>query len=498
MAETHTAEPESKLLRIERGIDREMANNLPISRSSGGTFTIAPQSMGELLEFSKLMAISDFCVRPAFRGKPGACLAVALQAFRCGGDPFAWANKAYITKNKQGEEQISYEAQLVHAVVISSGVLQRRLRPVYEGQGTKRKCRIVGYIKGESEAFEYESPTVEEIAVKNSPLWTADRDQQLFYYSTRAWARRHVPEILLGIYAPEDFGEIIDMTEPEPQRADYVDGAGAQREPEPEIFNVVALDGEVFEFEAAQTANDALRTVLAGARRGGRKMLEAAIENNEALFTQLGQAGAELLAEFAPPAPSEPRSETPAPVPNAPPAPGRAASPAPVSEPAPARTAEPAEPPTAPPAAAATPAGDDDRFPGDLPPGERLGLGVARPPTPAAAAPATLAGNGSDTPEPMAEDRASSAAGPGPTVPTSASRTERAIDVPLSRGKPDYRTFVRGLLIPKIRQQANGNDLAWLLGDNSDNIELARAALERQDLAELDEAIEAAWTRLRP
>lgn len=503
MAQTQTAEPETRLARIERGIDRDMANNLPISRSSGGTFTIAPQSMGELLEFSKLMAVSDFCVRPAFRGNPGACLAVALQAFRCGGDPFAWCNKAYITKNKAGEEQVSYEAQLIHAIVIASGVLQRRLRPVYEGEGTKRKCRIVGFIKGENEAFEYESPRIEEIAVRNSPLWTADRDQQLFYYSTRAWARRHVPEILLGIYAPEEMGEIVDMTpEPEPQRGDYIDHAAAQREPEPEIFAVVALDGELFEFERADNAIDALRTVLTGARRAGRKMLEAAAENNEALIAQLGEAGTELLAEFSSPAPSDTRSETPAPVDDPAQSPGRAASseppgtpPARESTPAPSQPSEPAEPPTAPPAAAAAPAAD-------LAPGQRLGLAEARPPTPAAAPPATSPENGAASPAPTAEDRAPSPAGPGPTAPTAASPTDErkslAIDMPLSRGKPDYRIFTRGLLIPKIRQQTNGDDLAWLLGDNADNIERARSMLERQDIAELDEVIDVAWTRLRP
>lgn len=507
MAQTQGAEAENRLARIERGIDREVAGNLPISRSSAGTFTIAPQSMGELLEFSKLMSVSDFCVRPAFRGNPGACLAVALQAFRCGGDPFAWANKAYITKNKSGEEQISYEAQLVHAVVISSGVLQRRLRPVYEGAGSKRKCRIVGYIKGENEAFEYESPTVEEIAVKNSPLWVADRDQQLYYYATRAWARRFVPEILLGIYAPEEMGEVLDMTpEPEPQRGDYIDHAAAP-EPEPEMFEVVALDGEVFSFEAPQTALDALATVLAGARRGGAKMLEAARENNEALFAHLLRADAgpalmELMLEYVPASPPPVASEgTAAPRSSPPPQPEEArsavsaAAGAPQATEVPAPPAEPAEPepaPSAPPAAAAAggPANDEEnRFPGDLPHG----------------------GPGSDEPVdwrqgPRGVEGPTGAAVPAepaaPPPPTTAEpageRVSMAIRPPLARGKPDWRTFVRALLIPKIRQQTTGDDLAWLLGDNAAHIESARSSVERGDMAELDQAIDAAWTRLRP
>lgn len=73
-----------------------------------------------------------------------------------------------------------------------------------------------------------------------------------------------------------------------------------------------------------------------------------------------------------------------------------------------------------------------------------------------------------------------------------------AINPPLARGKPDWRTFARALLIPKIRQQQTSNDLAWLLGDNAAHIDSARSSLDRQDAAELDAAIDAAWARLRP
>jgi hypothetical protein len=484
-----------------------------------------PRNVGEIMEFAKMMAVSDFCVRPGFRGNPGACLAVALQAFRCGGDPFAWANKAYITKSKSGDEQISYEAQLIHAIVTSSGVLQKRLRPVYEGQGPKRKCKIIGYIKGEEEPFEYESPTVEEIAVKNSPLWSADRDQQLYYYTTRAWARRYVPEILLGIYAPEEMGDVIDMEPetPEPQRSDYHE---PEPEPEPELFAVVALDGEVFEFEAGANALDALRTVLTGARRAGAKMLEAAIENNADVMTQLGEAGAMLLAEFPPPAPSAPRTEAPAPVPD--PAhtePGRVTPSEPPgsppegqSAPPPTEPSRPAEVAPAPPPAATAPIPEDDRFPGDLPPGQRLAMppaevvdvgsqrmDPARPPTQVAAASGTSQDVMGGSPAPTVAAGASSPAGPGPTATTPASPSEAGErqskfigPPPMSRGKPDYRTYVRGLLIPKVKQQTSSDDLAYLLGDNAANIEQARSAVAKPDIDELDQAIEATFARLRP
>lgn len=434
--ETQTISGDNRLARIERGLDRELANNMPVSRSTGGTMTIAPQSMGELMEFSKLMSLSSFCIRPSFRGNPGACLAVSLLAFRCGGDPWAFANKAYIVKNQKGEETISYESQLIHAIVTTSKVLQRRLRAEYSGEGPQRRCKITGWLKGEDQPFEYLTPTVAEIKVRNSPLWEADRDQQLFYYATRAWARRHVPEILLGIYAPEEMGDVIDMeSEPEPQPGDFQ----AEPEPEPERFEVVALDSERHEFGTPEAAIDALRTVLNAARRGGRKMLEAAAENNERLLESLGEAGAALLAEFAP---EETQTrETPPPPPAAP---------------------DPEKPPPAPPEATA------DEMLRDPAEGRRI-VPPEEPPL----------------------------SGEVDQAPDESERVSRAIQLPVTRGKPDYSMFVRALLIPKVKQQTSSNDLAYLLGDNAEAIEAARGLLAARDVAELDEAIEAAWSRLR-
>lgn len=275
---------------------------LAISRTAVGTFTIAPQNMGELIEFAKLMSMSGQCVRPAFRGNPGSCLAVALQAFRCGGDPFAWANKAYIVN-----DQLAYEAQLIHALVNSSNVLQRRLRPVYEGDGQSRRCRIVGFVKGETEPLEYDSPTIGSITVKNSPLWKSDPDQQLFYFSSRAWARRHVPEILLGMYASDEL-ETIDVT-PTPAG----EGAPAGRmtklerfetrhgpspaEPDDKPFFFTDSDGEVLEFSNPEWARASFGDALADVAFRGEDGISGLWESNGALLSALREHGHPELAD---------------------------------------------------------------------------------------------------------------------------------------------------------------------------------------------------------
>ena len=47
---------------------------------------------------------------------------------------------------------------------------------------------------------------IKTIKTRNSPLWTQDPEQQLAYYTKRAWARLYCPEVLLGVYAEDEVG----------------------------------------------------------------------------------------------------------------------------------------------------------------------------------------------------------------------------------------------------------------------------------------------------
>jgi hypothetical protein len=318
---------ESREEQIEKRIDREVAGAVALAAHPSGAVTIAPKNLTELMEFAKLMSVSGVCVRAAFRGNPGACLALALQAFKWGADPFAVANKAYITTSKGGETQISYEAQLIHSIVNTRAALKGRLRPTYTGEGVKRACKITGWLAGEDEPFEYQSPRIEQISVKNSPLWSADPDQQLFYFATRAWARRHVPEILLGIYAPEEIGEIIEGEAAEiperPRREDFQ--ASEEREPPgeeeededeeeededededdaaedlapAEPFLVVDAHGEEHQVDGAANAAEAFRAALEEAAKTRADLgVSACWENNAALVFELRERGYDQLAD---------------------------------------------------------------------------------------------------------------------------------------------------------------------------------------------------------
>ena len=187
--------------RLGNSIDRTVTRELSVIDTGGGG-TLSFGSMGEVLEFSKVMAVAGIAVRKHLRGNPGACAAITMQALRWNMDPFAVANKSYPVN-----DQIAYESQLIAAVVNTRAPLQERLQCRYEGEGGKRTCIVYGTLAEESAPREVSSPEFEKIQPKNSPLWKTDPDQQLFYYTSRLWARRIVPEILLGVYDPEELAD---------------------------------------------------------------------------------------------------------------------------------------------------------------------------------------------------------------------------------------------------------------------------------------------------
>lgn len=196
--------------RIADRTDLTIAGATSVSPTAGG---LAFKDMGQVMEFSKLMAVAGQAVPKHLRAAPGACLAVSLQALNWRMDPFAVANKSYMVNDR-----IAYEAQLIHAVVEQRAPITGRIMGALTGKGPTRKWTLtVTTTDGETIAFE--GAEFQSITTKNSPLWKSDPDQQLWYYSVRAMCRRHFPDVLLGVYEKEEIehGEKIrDVTPHEP------------------------------------------------------------------------------------------------------------------------------------------------------------------------------------------------------------------------------------------------------------------------------------------
>jgi hypothetical protein len=185
------------------------AENVSVSNSRGG---LKFENMMQVMEFARMMALADIGVPKHLRGNPGACLRIAIQADAWGFDPFSVADKSYNVGDR-----ISYESQLVHAVVERRAPLEGRLRPEWVGEvanGTRR-CIITGRLIGEVQPFVWEGPEIGKIKTKNSPEWANNPDKQLFYHSSRDWARIYVPDVLLGVYTRDE----IENSELGPSRA---------------------------------------------------------------------------------------------------------------------------------------------------------------------------------------------------------------------------------------------------------------------------------------
>lgn len=188
---------------IERRIDKSITSQTGLLASGGMSFN----SMTEIMEFAKVMAISGVAIPKHLRDNPGACLAVCIQAHEWQMSSFAVANKSYSVNDR-----LSYEAQLVNAVILRRAPIVGRFKITYSGEGPTRQCKVTARL-ADGDEVEYTSPKFSEITTKNSPLWKADPDQQLFYYSSRSMCRRHFPDVLLGVYTMD---EMEDMT---PRRA---------------------------------------------------------------------------------------------------------------------------------------------------------------------------------------------------------------------------------------------------------------------------------------
>ncbi|UHS60573.1 recombinase RecT [Agrobacterium vaccinii] len=169
--------------------------------SNTGTGTkIAPQNLGEVVKFAEVMARADIALPKHLRGNAGACMAVALQALEWQMSPFAVASKSYSVGGA-----IAYEAQLIAAVVNTRSGIKGRLRYQFDGEGPALTCTVTGVLDGEE--CVYTSPSMGSITTKNSPLWKSDPQQQLGYFAARSWARRHCPEVILGVYDRDEAEE---------------------------------------------------------------------------------------------------------------------------------------------------------------------------------------------------------------------------------------------------------------------------------------------------
>lgn len=133
------------------------------------------------------------------QNSPADCLRVVMQAARWGMDPFSVADKTSIISGK-----LMYEGQLVAAVVNARGKLSKRLSYDYKGEGTSRVLTVSGVLEGEETPRTIDLTHAQALKINRNGQMAANPDQQMAYIGSRIWARRHMPELMLGVYTPDE------------------------------------------------------------------------------------------------------------------------------------------------------------------------------------------------------------------------------------------------------------------------------------------------------
>ncbi len=171
-----------------------MTNDLTVATPAAA---LVPTNVEQALHMAEQMAQADL-VPQHLQGKPGNCLMVVEQSMRWQMSAFAVAQCTAVVRGK-----LMYEGKLVAGVINALGPkygLQGRLRYDYEGEGPHRKVTVSAPLDGRTEAIELELAK----AQTQNECWKRQPDQQLAYAGARVWARRYMPELMLGIITPED------------------------------------------------------------------------------------------------------------------------------------------------------------------------------------------------------------------------------------------------------------------------------------------------------
>lgn len=206
------------------------------SSASAGALLLHSDSMERLERIADLMASGKTTIPQHLRGSKGDCFAITLQSMQWGMNPFSVAQKTHLVNGTLG-----YEAQLVAAVINSSGAVQDRFhfdwfgdwekivgkfkevesRTKTDDAGKPKKfivpdwkqederglgVRVWATLKGETQPRVLEL-LMTQARTRNSTLWTEDPKQQLAYLAQKRWARLYAPDVILGVYTPDEIAE---------------------------------------------------------------------------------------------------------------------------------------------------------------------------------------------------------------------------------------------------------------------------------------------------
>jgi len=201
---------------------------LPHAATSSSALVLDGDSLDKMMRLAEVMATGRATLPKHFNGNPADCLAVVMQSMQWKMNPFAVAQKTHLVNGVLG-----YEAQLVNAVITTCAPVVDRLHYEWYGawekvigkftikNGDKGEYRVPGWKLEDEEGLDVklwatfrgeDEPRVLELLLaqartRNSTLWADDPRQQLAYLATKRWSRLYCPDVILGVYSPDELEE---------------------------------------------------------------------------------------------------------------------------------------------------------------------------------------------------------------------------------------------------------------------------------------------------
>lgn len=230
-----------------------------------------PDYMDRLMKFAEVMASGTVTVPKHLQGKISDCLAITMQSARWGMDPFVVGQKTHIINGTLG-----YEAQLVNAVITSSNVVNGRFNYRYGGEWEKivglkdnrdesgLYIEVGAILRGDTEITWGEAVYLADIQTRNSPLWKTMPKQQIAYLAVKYWSRLYCPEVIMGVYTPDELQErtIKDVTPPKERVTLSELSHQQEKSQQPEAVKEVTGElVEEFNAEAVRKAIDTAETL---------------------------------------------------------------------------------------------------------------------------------------------------------------------------------------------------------------------------------------------
>lgn len=197
------------------------------SNTSTSALVLDAGNFDQMERLAKIMATGRSTIPKHLRGNVGDCMAVVMQAVQWRMSPYSVATKTHFVN-----DNIGYEAQLVNAVINSMAPTKDRIH--YEWFGPWEKVIGKFEIRKNKEGIEYRTPgwalkdedgigikvwatlkgedepreltlLLAQARTRNSPLWADDPRQQLAYLAVKRWARLYTPDVIMGVYTPDEF-----------------------------------------------------------------------------------------------------------------------------------------------------------------------------------------------------------------------------------------------------------------------------------------------------